>query len=37
MLKTEVINGDYYIWTNGWTKWKFIKECSEIIGGINNG
>ena len=34
MFKTGVVNGDYYIWTNGWPEWKCIKDCSEIINGI---
>ena len=37
MLKEKEITSDYYIWTNGWADWKIIKECSEIIGGMNNG
>lgn len=37
MLKEKKITSDYYIWTNGWSDWKIIKECPEIIGGMNNG
>ena len=31
MLNTEVITGDCYIWTSGWTEWRLIKDCKEII------
>lgn len=26
MIKTGLITEDYYIWTNGWSEWKFIKD-----------
>lgn len=31
LLKAEAITPDYYIWTQGWPEWKFIKDCPHII------
>lgn len=31
LLKTEAITPDFYIWTQGWSEWKFIKDCPHII------
>ena len=31
LLKAEAVTTDYYIWTQGWPEWKFIKDCPEIL------
>lgn len=31
LLKAGAITTDYYIWTQGWPEWKFIKDCPEIL------
>jgi hypothetical protein len=31
LLKAEAITPDFYIWTQGWPEWKFIKDCPHII------
>ncbi len=31
LLKAEAISPDFYIWTQGWPEWKFIKDCPHII------
>ena len=31
LLKAGAINRDFYIWTQGWPEWKFIKDCPHII------
>ena len=31
LLKAEAITPDYYIWTQGWPEWKYIKDCPHII------
>jgi hypothetical protein len=34
LLKVEAISPDFYIWTQGWPEWKFIKDCPVIMGGM---
>ena len=31
LLQNGAVTTDFYIWTQGWTEWKFIKDCPEII------
>ena len=31
LLKANAITPDFYIWTQGWPEWKFIKDCPHII------
>ena len=31
LLKEEALTSDFYVWTQGWPEWKFIKDCPEII------
>lgn len=31
LLKADAITPDFYIWTQGWPEWKFIKDCPHII------
>ena len=31
LLTMEAITQDFYIWTQGWPEWKFIKDCPEVI------
>ena len=31
LLKWDAITPDFYIWTQGWPEWKFIKDCPHII------
>lgn len=31
LLKSEAISNEFYIWTQGWPEWKFIKDCPHII------
>lgn len=31
LLKAEAISPDFYIWTQGWPEWKYIKDCPHII------
>ncbi len=31
LLKAEAITPDFYIWTQGWPEWKYIKDCPHII------
>lgn len=31
LLKAEAITPDFYIWTQGWPEWKFIKDCPQIL------
>ena len=31
LLMAEAITPDFYIWTQGWPEWKYIKDCPHII------
>ncbi len=31
LLKSGAITADFYIWTQGWSEWKYIKDCPHII------
>lgn len=31
LIKSGAITPDFYIWTQGWPEWKFIKDCPHII------
>ena len=31
LLKVDAITPDFYIWTQGWPEWRFIKDCPHII------
>lgn len=31
LLKAGAITPDFYIWTQGWPEWKYIKDCPHII------
>lgn len=31
LLKAGAITTDYYVWTQGWSEWKLIKDCPHII------
>lgn len=31
LIKAGAITPDFYIWTQGWPEWKFIKDCPHII------
>lgn len=31
LLAAEAITPDFYIWTQGWPEWRFIKDCPELI------
>lgn len=34
LLKEGAISPDYYIWTQGMSEWKYIKDCPAVIGGM---
>ncbi len=29
-LKAEIISPEFYVWTQGWSEWKKIKDCPQI-------
>lgn len=31
LLRSDAISPDFYIWTQGWPEWRFIKDCPDII------
>ena len=31
LLKAGAITPDFYVWTQGWPEWKFIKDCPHLI------
>lgn len=31
LLHAGAITADFYVWTQGWPEWKFIKDCPHII------
>ena len=31
LLQAEAVTPDFYVWTQGWPEWKYIKDCPEII------
>ena len=31
LLKAGAITPDFYIWTQGWPEWKYIKDCPHLI------
>jgi hypothetical protein len=34
LLKADAITPYFYVWTQGWPEWKFIKDCPELTGGM---
>lgn len=31
LLKLDAVTPDFYVWTQGWPEWKFLKDCPELI------
>ena len=31
MLELEAVTPEFYIWTQGWPEWKYLKDCPDII------